>query len=527
MMIDHERVDDRLVRALMNPALYDHPVDSFQVIETHISWVLLTGSYAYKIKKPVDLGFLDFTTLDRRRFYCEEELRLNRRLASPLYLAVVSITGTIHAPRLGGQGPVIDYAVKMRQFPQEAQLDRLVGRGDLRVEQLDALAVELAAFHQRAERAPADSPFGTPERIARPMRENFEQIQPHLEDPARLDQHRRLRAWSEADHAAHRDAFVRRKAGGLVRECHGDLHLANMVVWEGAIVIFDCLEFDESLRWIDVMSDLAFVTMDLAHCGRPEWANRLLNASLEESGDYAGLSVLRSYQVYRAMVRAKVALLRRQQSTDDDDRRRLWEDSCGYADLAERYTRPARPSVVITHGCSGSGKTVLSRAVAQARGAIRVRSDVERKRLFGMAPSARTGSGLDEGLYTAGAGELTYQRLAELARLVLAEGYSVMIDAAFLLRAQRDLLRVTAREAGIPFVILDLEVPEAVLRRRLLQRRLEGTDASEATLAVLAGQFERREPLATDERAEAVTIRAEHELDPAAVIDRLAARLDG
>ncbi len=522
-----ERDDQTLVRALMNPALYDHPIDAFQLIETHISWVLLTGPYAYKIKKPVDLGFLDFSTLERRRFFCEEELRLNRRLAPQLYLAVVPITGSRAAPQIGGGGPVIDYAVKMRQFPQEAQLDRLVELGALRVDQLEALAGDLAAFHHRTDRAPMNSPFGTPERIAKPMRENFEQIQRQLEEPARLDQHRRLGVWSDKDHAAHRETFVKRKAGGLVRECHGDLHLANMVLWEKRIVIFDCLEFDESLRWIDVMSDVAFVTMDLTHRGRPDWANRLLNRYLEESGDYAGLSVLRSYQVYRAMVRAKVASVRRQQSADDSDRRRLWEEYCGYADLAERYTRPVRPSVVITHGCSGSGKTVLSRAVAQARGAIHVRSDVERKRLFGMAPSARSGSALDAGLYSAEAGARTYQRLADLAGLIVASGYPVMMDAACLQRAQRDLLRAAAREAGTPFVILNLEAPEAVLRRRLFQRHEEGTDASEATLAVLSHQLERREPLATDERAVAVTVQADGDIDPAAVVTELAARLNG
>jgi aminoglycoside phosphotransferase family enzyme/gluconate kinase len=523
MTIGHGEVDDQLVRALMNPALYDHPVDAFQLIETHISWILLTGPYAYKIKKPVNLGFLDFSALDRRRFYCEEELRLNRRLAAPLYLSVVPITGTCDAPRIGGEGPdgegpVIEYAVKMRQFPQEAQLDRLVDAGLLDAARVDELAAELAVFHQRADRAPADSSFGTPERIAGPMLENFEQVRPYLDEPERVEQYRRLRAWSESDHTAHRDDFLRRRAGGFVRECHGDLHLANMVLWEGRLLIFDCLEFDEYLRWIDVMSDLAFVTMDLERRGRAEWAGRLLNGYLERTGDYAGLSVLRSYQVYRAMVRAKVAVLQRQQSTDDGDRLRLWKAYCGYVDLAERYTRPIRRWMVITHGYSGSGKTVLSGAVAQAAGAIRVRSDVERKRLFGVAPSARSGSKVNEGLYTAEAGVRTYQRLAELAHTILDAGRPVIIDGAFLRRGQRETLRAVAARCGAPFVILDAQAPEPLMRERLRRREREGVDASEAGPAVLDQQLTVQEPLGPDEEPSVVRVRTEEWINPASVI---------
>jgi uncharacterized protein len=542
MIVDHRRENDRLVRALMNASIYDHPVVSFQLIETHISWVLLTGPYAYKIKKPVNAGFLDFSTLDRRRFFCEEELRLNRRLAAPLYCAVVPITGSVEVPRLGGEEPVIDYAVKMRQFPQEAQLDRLVEGGALHIEQVDALAVDVAAFHHRADqgadRGDADSPFGTPERIELPMRENFKQIRSSFDKQAgdepdgpdglpgdRNEQLRRLQIWSEADHAAHRDDFVQRKAGGFVRECHGDLHLANMVLWEGRVLPFDCLEFDAHLRWIDVMSDVAFVTMDLAKRGRPEWANRLLNRYLEESGDYAGLRVLRSYQVYRALVRAKVAALRRRQTGTRADRHRLWENYGGYAELAERYSQPGAPWLLITHGLSGSGKTAVSQWLVDARGAVRVRSDVERKRLFGLAPLVRTESPLDAGLYTPEAGRRTYDRLAELAGEILDAGYPAIVDGACLQRGQRDCLRAVAARRGMPCVILDVQAPEALVRERVGRRVCEGTDASEANLAVLERQIASREPLGSDEVAGAVRVRTESRPDPAeilAAVDRLA-----
>lgn len=547
MTIDHGRVDSQLVRALMDPALYDHPVVSFQLIETHISWVLLTGPYAYKIKKPVNLGFLDFSVLDRRRFFCDEELRLNRRLAAPLYCAVVPITGSIDTPRLGGAGPVIDYAVKMRQFPQEAQLDRLVDRGALHVEQVEALAADLAAFHHRADRGAdrgkEDSPFGTPERIALPMRENFEQIRSSFDkqagnEPAgppgpdtlpydRAEQLRRVEAWSEADHAAHWDVFLQRKAGGFVRECHGDLHLANMVLWEGKVLPFDCLEFNAHLRWIDVMSDVAFVTMDLAKRGRYEWANRLLNRYLEESGDYAGLRVLRGYQVYRALVRAKVAVLQQRQSENEAEWGQLRALYGAYADLAERYTRPDRQAVIITHGCSGSGKTVMSRLVAQACGAILARSDVERKRLFGMTPSARSGSALDAGLYSPDANRNTYERLADLARTILDAGYSAIVDGAFLRQWQRAALRRVAASGGAPFVILDAQAPEALMRERIRRREQEGLDASEANLAVFDRQMATREPFEPDEEAAVVRVQTEQRIAPdsiLAAVDRIAGR---
>ncbi|MBI3608103.1 MAG: AAA family ATPase [Nitrospirae bacterium] len=512
-----------LIEALQNRALYDHPVERFEVVETHISWVLLTGPYAYKIKKPVNLGFLDFSTLDKRRFYCREELRLNRRLARELYVDVVVITGSVRAPILGGSGPAIDYAVKMRQFPREAQLDRILARGALTAGHIDALAREIAEFHRRAVIAGEGTPFGEPERIAQPVRENVLQLRERLSEPgdrARID---RLEAWTEAAHAALRVEFESRKRDGFVRECHGDMHLANIAWIDGRAVIFDCIEFSESLRWIDVMSEVAFLTMDLDDRGAPQLARRALNTYLEQNGEYAGLRVLRFYQVYRATVRAKVACIRMDQAgASDRDRERLRRESLGYLDLAERYTRPTRPALIITHGLSGSGKTTLTQALVDAWGAVRVRSDVERKRLFGLAPDARTASDVASGVYGREAGERTYARLADLAQGVLGAGYSCIVDAAFLQRAQRALLREVAAGRGVPFAILDVRAPEAALRSRILARERESRDASEADLAVLGHQLATLEPIGPDEGAEALTV----ETEPPPDLQRLIAALD-
>ncbi|GMR03930.1 MAG: bifunctional aminoglycoside phosphotransferase/ATP-binding protein [Gammaproteobacteria bacterium] len=530
-----------LIAALQDPACYDHPVTAVELVETHISWVLLAGDYAYKIKKPLDLGFLDFSTLEKRHHFCNEELRLNRRLAPQLYLEVVAITGTPETPELNGAGAPIEYAVKMAQFPQEAQLDRVLARGELHVRHIDSVAAELAAFHGRIAAAGADSPFGAPERVYQPIGQNFDQIRPLIETDD-LAQLARLKTWSEQNYARLKQDLRARKRDGFIRECHGDVHLANMALIddvqehecrEGAngaslpraprldpigegqgrpgaadrVVIFDCLEFNETLRWIDVMNEVAFLVMDLDDRGRPDFARRALNTYLEHTGDYAGLNVFRFYQVYRALVRAKVACIRLGQSgLSPEERADVRQTYRGYTDLAERYTESDAPALIITHGLSGCGKTWLTQLLIDTMDVVRVRSDVERKRLHGLGRLARSGSGIATGLYTPEAGRQTYERLALLARTILGAGHAVIIDAAFLKREQRERLRTVADEMRVPFVILDVQAPEEVLRQRIMQREREGRDASEAGLAVLDHQLAIWEPLGADEIPRALPI---------------------
>lgn len=531
-----------LIAALHEPQRYDHPVERVTLVETHISWVLLTGRYAYKIKKPVDLGFLDFSTLEKRRHFCEEELRLNRRLAPEIYLAVVPITGTPENPRLGGPDAPIEYAAKMVQFPQEARLDRVLARGELGPEHIDDLAARLAEFHLHAAVAGPDRPFGTPERVWQPVNENFEQIRARVADgnearAARQERRgcgfgetdrpplERLAQWSRTTFEQLRDSFAARRRAGFVRECHGDAHLANMVLLDGRVVPFDCLEFNDNLRWIDVMNEAAFTVMDLESAcgaslprgpcldpigedrGQPAYARRFLNGYLEHTGDYEGLRVLRFYQVYRALVRAKVAAIRLSQpGLSDAEREQIGESYRSYIELAERYTRPIRPALMIAHGLSGAGKTTLTQALVERLGAVRARSDVERKRLHGLAAAARSGSALNEGLYTAEAGARTYDRLAELARAIVGAGHTVILDATFLRRTQRDRMRALAEELRVPFLILAFEASEATLRERVAVREQAGGDASEAGLAVLEHQLASAEPLAVEERAQALVI---------------------
>ena len=491
---------NRFLRALLQPDCYPHPVDRIEHLQTHISDVLLTGAYAYKLKKPLALGFLDFSTLDRRRHFCEEELRLNRRTAPDLYLSVVPITGDAEHPRVGGPGVAFEYALQMRQFDQSGLLERVLARGELSDSHIDELAQLIAQFHAALPRAPAQSEYGTPATIMAPALQNFDQLRPLVDedtDRARLDQ---LQQWTSDQHRSLQPLFAQRREGGFVRECHGDLHLANMVLIGGRVRIFDCIEFNPELRWIDVMNEVAFVAMDLTQRGHAHFAYRFLDRYLQLTGDYAGVPLLRYYMVYRALVRAKVAVLRAQQEDVAPATRRSLAERCrAHVELAASLISAQPPLLVIMHGLSGSGKTSASQVLLETIPAIRIRSDVERKRLQGLSADARTGSALGTGLYGASASEATYERLRLLARTVLIGGFSALVDAAFLRHAQRDRLRSLAQELGLRFAIVHAQASPGTLRSRIARRAAAAGDASEATIEVLEYQLQTQDPLDAEE----------------------------
>jgi aminoglycoside phosphotransferase family enzyme/predicted kinase len=479
------------------------------VIETHISYVLLAGGHAYKIKKAVSLGFVDFSTLALRRHYCEEELRLNRRLAPAVYLDVVPIAGNVDRPEPGGEGEAIEYAVRMREFPQEALLSRELERGELLPQEIDSLAAVVAAFHARVAVARPGDGYGSPEDVLVYVRENFEHLDRLRGDPAERIALSALRDWTEREFAALRGTIEARLAGGFVREGHGDLHLGNIARVEGRIVVFDGIDFNAHLRWIDVASEIAFTAMDLEDRGRPDLAHRFVDAYLSITGDYAGLAVLRFYVVYRALVRAKVAALRADQLATAEARAPVDQECAGYVALARRHATAGRPGIVVTHGLSGSGKTTRSQAFLEQVGAVRLRTDVERKRLHGLAATGRSGSEPGGGLYGADATRATYERVCELARAVVASGRVAILDGTFLMRWQRDLARSLAAGLHVPFAILAFDAEPETLRRRILARSLAGSDASEADLAVLAHQLATREPPGSDEMRDVVACDAE------------------
>jgi hypothetical protein len=462
--------------------------------------VLLSGGHAIKIKKPVNLGFVDFTTLESRRRSCEEELRLGRRTAPDLYEAAVPVTGTPEAPELDGQGTPIEWAVRMRRFPQAALLDRLAKAHALGNDLVDALAGSVAAFHAQLPRAPSSSPFGTPEEVRAEAEGNFTGIREHagaLLDPARLDA---LHEWTVREGDRLESHFARRHAGGCVRECHGDLHLGNVVLLEGWPVPFDAIEFSEKLRWIDVMNEVAFTAMDLDAHGLPRHARRFVDAYLSCTGDYGGLAAIRYYHAYRALVRAKVAAIRHEQAAGDDiARAKAAKDFERHVALAEGVLAPRRPALVAMHGLAGSGKSTFSQELLEQLGAVRIRSDVERRRVHGLAADARTASPPGGGLYDREANDRTEARLLEAARQVLEAGGIAIVDATGILLASRLAMRDLARDHGVPFVLACCSTPDRLLRERVQARQRAGDDASEAGPAVLERQIAALEPLTADE----------------------------
>ena len=512
-----------LVQNLCHAECFAHPVGDFQVIETHISFILLTGHYAYKFKKPVDLGFVDFSTPALRRFDCEEELRLNRELAPELYLGLVKVTGKIDHPELNGSGPALEYAVMMRQFPAEMRLDHVADRGGLQPGHIDALADQLASFHIHSPSAPQDSNYGEPAEVRRPVLENFSQISPLLADVEQRKMLDAVRRWTEQSLLMLQGDFQQRRHDGWIRECHGDLHLGNIALFNDEITLFDRLEFSPALRWIDVMSDIAFLIMDLRQRGHHRLAMRFLNRYLEQTGDYLGLGVLRFYLVYRAMVRAKVAIIQaRQHAEQHQDHAEQDREFDHYLRTALDYTRPVTSSpLIITHGLSGSGKSWLSSQLAESLGALRLRSDVERKRMFGLQPGDKVPCAVGHGIYQPDISRETYRRLQAAAYMVLDAGCPVLLDATFLDREQRELMHRLAQSSGAPFAILDIHAPENLLRQRILARHHENLDASDADLRVLEHQMAHRDALSEEELA--YTIAVDNAGDPD--LDAIAARI--
>ena len=514
---------NRVANALLQSLRVREAQGPVALIETHISLVLLAGPLAYKIKKAVNLGFLDFTTLAQRRFYCDEELRLNRRVAPALYLDVVSVTGTPEHPAFGGTGPVIDWAVRMRAFAQDGLWDRLASRGALGPSHIDALVQSLCAFHNAAAVAGPTDACGQAAQVRAPVLDTLQTLDSLCAAPVGRARLEGLRQWEAQSFDVLRSRFDQRLREGWVRECHGDLHLGNVTEVDGRTTLFDCLEFSPALRWTDVMSDVGFMAMDLQAHGLHRLSHRFVNGFSERSGDVTGLRMLRYHSVYRALVRAKVAALRVTQLTVDtpqSERDAASRTLQRYLDVAQACSQHAAPALILTHGCPGSGKTLLSQSLLELCGAIRLRADVERKRLFGLAALEHSDPALKAQLYANQATEATHARLRETAALALASGYTVILDATFLAHEHRQQARALADRLGVRFAIVDFQASADTLRRRVQQRSLRDDDAAEAGLPVLKDQLAGAQPLHADEQSAVFVFDAEPEFDETDVTAR-------
>ena len=479
------------LRGLLSPEAYPHPCAGVELVETHISWVLLTGKYAYKLKKPVRFSFVDFSTLERRAHFCREELRCNRRFAPELYLDVVPVSAAGDALRVGGAGPVLEWAVKMRQFPAEAQLDRLLERDGLGTGQLAAFGRTLAGQHAALPSRRLAAADLEP-RVLAPVRDNFRDMAGLSWLAGHAAQLEDVRQATEAQAAQHRRALVERLEQGWTRECHGDLHLSNLVLLGDQVRAFDCLEFNPDLRWIDPQSDVAFLLMDCLVRGAGDAGYAFVDGYLDCSGDYAGAVLLPFYAAYRSMVRAKVAALRRDQAPAAD--RAADERRClAHLDWTRRWLSRPAGVLVLMCGVSGSGKSFLAERLVPRLPALRLRSDVARKRLAGLAPDAAAAAGVGGGIYTAQGSVAVYRWLETLAGSLLRAGENVIVDATFLDPVQRRRFLALAAGAAAPVRVVFCDAPRDVLAARVRRRAAAGTDVSDADVAVLRHQLENLE----------------------------------
>jgi uncharacterized protein len=500
---------EQLRAALACPGFYRSRPDEVAVHETHISWVFVAGDRAYKLKKPLVLPFVDYGTPARRREMCREEVRLNRRLAADIYLGVCAVAATPRGFELAAEDDrgAIDYLVEMRRYDERRTLAHRLSRGELRVEEIKALARTLAGFHARAPSVL--DPDGAALTAQRRIVNNLHELLEIADRRAEIERVLALERFAQAFVAAHEPLLDARARSGLVREVHGDLR-AEHVLLEDPPQIVDCVEFEPRLRQLDVADDLAFLVMDLTARGGARFARALLDAYRENGGDPGTESLVAFYAVHRALIRAKVELVRASQAPDESAARghhgALARDLLG---LAERFAWRARlPLVIVVCGAPASGKSVLARELAAISDLPHLSSDVARKRLAGIEPTDRA----PEALYEPSWNVLTYAELGRRAAHEANARGGALVDATFRHRTDRDAFARGFRGIA-PLLFVECQAPAAVLAERAAAREHQAERVSDATPVVVVRESAAWEPLEEVPPAAHVTLRSDHSVE--------------
>ena len=491
----------QLIARMQQPDFYPHAVaENIQVVQTHASVVFLTGDYAYKIKKSVDYGFLDYSTLDKRKHFLEEELRLNQKIAPDLYLEIITIRNSDRTLSIDGSGDIVEYALKMYQFPQENLFGNLLKAGKLDENRFVELGKIVAQFHLSAESSEHISSFGTVDKIQAALTQNYQQSEKYIGTVQTQEQFSATKTYTDAFFSEKQDLFINRVKQNKIKECHGDLHLRNICLWQNKIQLFDRIEFNESFRFVDTMYDVAFTVMDLEARGYPEFATAFLNSYLENSGDWEGLLVLPLYLSRQAYVRAKVNSFLLDDSqiskAEKEEARKVASD---YYRQAYQYTQSKSGSLIMMSGLSGSGKSTVAKSIARNKGAIAIRSDAVRKHLAGI-PIDKSGA---DSIYTSEMTQKTYARLLELGTMLVKEGYTVILDAKYDRLSLRQPVITQAEGLNIPLKIIHCIAPMSVLCDRLNQRQ---NDISDAGTSLIKSQKANAEDFTTAEQAYVVTV---------------------
>lgn len=504
-----------LIQQMLQPDFYPHPVQSpVQLLQTHISYVFLTGDFAYKVKKPAQFGFLDFSTLEQRAYFCQEELRLNHRLSPDLYLAVLPIyeDGTYSLiPPSHPQFKIVDYTLQMRQFAQEGLFSHLLNTGQLMAAHMQRLGQLVAHFHATAATSPEIQANGTLEALQTVDEGNYTLAKAFIGESQTTDQWQQTRRFTQHFWLAHPDWLQQRITQGKIRECHGDLHLNNVCLYQDQIQIFDCIEFCQEFRNIDVIYDVAFMVMDLDFHDRPDLANVFLNTYLENTGDYEGALLLPAYLSMRATIRGNVNSMTAQNaasSESNSSKKSHWQNAKDYFALAHQYTQPRQGQIILMSGLSGSGKSTVARRLAPQLNALHIRSDAIRKHLAGV-PLDQSGVGQNN-IYNPAMTQQTYQRLAELGVSLAQMGWTVILDAKYDRVTLRAEVMSKAELARIPVQILYCTAPVEVLRSRLQSRQ---GDISDATPDLLSSQQQAFQTFTTEEKPKLTQLATDQDLD--------------
>lgn len=496
-----------LIEQMLAPGFFPHPVvEPIRLIQTHISYIFLTGEYAYKLKKPVNFGFLNFTTLEQRQHFCREELRLNQRGAPELYLEVLPICQQADRFQLAGDGIAVEYTIKMRQFPDDALLSNIFEQGELTPELVQTLAGVVAQYHVGAETSDYIRSFGEVAQIRQAFDENYAQTEQYVGGPQTQAQFEQTRDYSDRFFSQNQALFASRVQNNCIRACHGDLHLGNVCYWQNQLMLFDCIEFNEPFRFVDVMYDVAFMVMDLQAKQRPDLANLFLNTYIEQTGDWEGLQVLPLYISRQAYVRAKVtSFLLNDPAVSEAAKQTASQTAAMYYRLSWQSTQAQAGKIFLMSGLSGAGKTTVARQLAPQIGAIHIRSDAVRKHLAGIPLNQRGDQSgqFGSGIYTPEMTQKTYDRLQELALLLAKQGWSVILDAKYDRQALRQPVMTEAESHHLTVKILRCTAPLEVLRDRLNARQ---GDIADATAELITDQIKAAEPFTAAEQARAIEV---------------------
>jgi uncharacterized protein len=498
-----------LIEEMQESSFYPHPVTQpIKIIQTHASLVFLTGEYAYKIKKQVYLEFLDYSTLAKRKHFLEIELKLNKKIAPELYLAVIPIINQNNNLTLGGTGEVVEYTLQMRQFPQKNLFTNLLAANKLSSDRavypkgnrLIELGKIVAQFHQTADTNEYISSFGTVAKIRVAIAQNYQQSQKYLGVVQTQTQLDKTKAYTDYFLSEREDLFNNRIKQHKIKECHGDLHLNNICLWQNKIQLFDRIEFNESFRFVDTFYDIAFTIMDLDTRSRPDLANVFLNSYLEYTGDWTGLLLLPFYLSRQAYVRGKVnSFLLDDPEVSVASKEQAKKTASNYYRQAYQYTQTKSGSLILMSGLSGSGKSTVAHYLAKQQGAIHLRSDAVRKHLAGIPVDE---SGQDD-LYSAEMTQKTYTRLLELGLLLAKEGFTVILDAKYDRLAQRQTAITQGNSQSIPIKIIQCNAPVSILRDRINKRQ---GDISDATADLITSQQANAEAITAAEKVYVTTV---------------------